>query len=102
MQKKRKRKRQRGKTTLSSALSTIVYAGETTSLHLRLTQLGEILDGTDHLAGVGVLVVVPGDNLAPDKYASFGILVTMVWVAVEQRTVGDADDVGGDDLSPSL
>ena len=26
-------------------------------------QLGEVLDGADHLAGVGVLVVVPGDDL---------------------------------------
>ena len=29
----------------------------------RLGQLGEVLDGTDHLAGVGVLVVVPGHDL---------------------------------------
>ena len=48
---------------MSSALSTIIYAGETTSLHLRLTQLGEILDGTNHLAGVAVLVVIPRHNL---------------------------------------
>ena len=59
----KKGNRQRGKTMLSSALSTIVYAGETTSLHLRLTQLGEILDGANHLAGVAVLVVIPGHNL---------------------------------------
>ena len=26
-------------------------------------QLGEVLDGADHLGGVGVLVVVPGHNL---------------------------------------
>ena len=26
-------------------------------------QLREVLDGADHLAGVGVLVVVPGHNL---------------------------------------
>ena len=28
-----------------------------------LQQLGEVLDGTDHLRNIGVLVVVPGHNL---------------------------------------
>ena len=28
-----------------------------------LLELGEILDGSDHLAGVGVLVVIPADDL---------------------------------------
>ena len=28
-----------------------------------LQQLSEVLDGADHLAGVGVLVVVPGNDL---------------------------------------
>ena len=32
-------------------------------LILLLLQLGEVLDGADHLAGVAVLVVVPGHDL---------------------------------------
>ena len=34
-------------------------------LHLteKLQQSGEVLDGADHLRNVGVLVVVPGDDL---------------------------------------
>ena len=38
-----------------------------------------MLDGADHLAGVGVFVVVPGHDL--DWKVSSSILETMVWVA---------------------
>ena len=33
------------------------------SVELRLAVLSEVLNGTDHLRGVGVLVVVPGHDL---------------------------------------
>ena len=42
-----------------------------------LAVLSEVLDGADHLRGVGVLVVVPRHDL--DLVGS--ILATMVWVA---------------------
>ena len=62
-----------------------------------LAQLGEILDGTDHLAGVGVLVVVPGDDLnlriAVGKRQDHGLR------GIEQGAEAHADDVGGDDGS---
>ena len=61
-----------------------------------LSQLGEVLDGADHLRNVGVLVVVPGNHLNLGHAA--GQLVDHGLGSIEQRTVTDADDVGGHDL----
>ena len=60
-----------------------------------LLQLSEILDGSDHLAGVGVLVVVPGNNL--------NLIETVAEVAdhglgsIKERTEAHTDNVGGND-----
>ena len=55
-----------------------------------------MLDGTDHLAGVGVLVVVPGNDLnlsgAVAQIHDHGLS------SIEQGAETHADDVGGDDL----
>ena len=61
-----------------------------------LRELCEVLDGANHLAGVGVLVVVPRNNLY-----LVGILVDLCnhgLGSIEERTVGDTDNVGGNDL----
>ena len=61
-----------------------------------LCKLCEVLDGTNHLAGVGVLVVVPRNDLN-----LVGVVVDLSHHGlggVEQRTVGDTDDIGGNDL----
>ena len=61
-----------------------------------LLQFGEVLDRPDHLAGVGVLVVVPRDDLD-----LVGVVVDLAdhgLGRVEQRAVLHADDVGRDDL----
>ena len=58
--------------------------------------LSEVLDGADHLRGVGVLVVVPRNDLN-----LVGVVVDLSHHGlggVEQRTVGDTDDIGGNDL----
>ena len=62
----------------------------------QLLQLGEVLDGADHLAGVAVLVVVPGHDLH-----LIGVVVDLGdhgLVGIEQGAVGHADDVAGDQL----
>ena len=63
---------------------------------VELAQLGEVLDGADHLAGVGVLVVVPGNDLnlgvAVRQGQNHGLR------CIEQGTEAHTDDVGGDDL----
>ena len=61
-----------------------------------LQQSGEVLDGTDHLRNVGVLVVVPGNNLNLSHTA--GQLVDHGLSSIEQRTVGHTHDIGGNDL----
>ena len=51
----------------------------------------EILNGTNHLAGVAVLIVIPGNNLY-----LIGIVVDLgnhCLGSVKQRTVGDADNI---------
>ena len=62
----------------------------------QLLQLGEVLDGANHLAHVAVLVVVPGHDLnlalAALELADHGL------GGVEQAAEAHADDVGGDDL----
>ena len=55
-----------------------------------------MLDGADHLRNVGVLVVVPGNDLNLGHAA--GQLVDHGLGSVEQGAEGHADDVGGDDL----
>ena len=58
-------------------------------------QLSEVLDGADHLAGVAVLVVVPGHDLH-----LIGVVVDLGdhgLGGIEQRAVAHADDVRGDD-----
>ena len=58
--------------------------------------LSEVLDGTDHLRGVGVLVVVPRHDLD-----LVGVVVDLSdhgLGSVEQRAVTHADDVGRNDL----
>ena len=60
-----------------------------------LLQLSEVLDGTNHLAGVGVLVVVPGNDLNLE-----GVIVDLGdhgLGGVKQGAVTDADDVRGND-----
>ena len=61
-----------------------------------LQQVGEVLDGADHLRNVGVLVVVPGNDLNLGHAA--GQLVDHGLGSIEQGAEGHADDVGGDDL----
>ena len=63
---------------------------------LRSAVLSEVLNGTDHLRGVGVLVVVPGHDLN-----LIGVVVDLSdhgLGSVEQRAVTHADDVGRNDL----
>ena len=59
-------------------------------------QLGKVFDRADHLAGVGVLIVVPGDHL--DQALAVAGGADQGLGGVEQGAVGHADDVGGDDL----
>ena len=61
-----------------------------------LQQVGEVLDGTDHLAGVGVLVVVPGHDL--DLAGLVVDLGDHGLGGVKDGAEAAADDVGGDDL----
>ena len=61
-----------------------------------LLQLGEVLDRADHLAGIRILVVVPGDDL--DERVAVADRHALGLRCIEQRAVGDTDDVGGDDL----
>ena len=58
-------------------------------------QLSEVLNGADHLRGVGVLVVVPGNDLN-----LIGVIVDLSdhgLGGIEQRAVAHADDIGRDD-----
>ena len=55
-----------------------------------------MLDGADHLRNIGVLVVVPGNDLNLSHAA--GQLVDHGLGSVEQGAEGHADDVGGHDL----
>ena len=58
--------------------------------------LSEVLNGTDHLRGVGVLVVVPRHDLN-----LIGVVVDLSdhgLGSVEQRAVTHTDDVGRNDL----
>ena len=60
-----------------------------------LRKLCEVLDGANHLRGVGVLVVVPKNNLY-----LVGLVVDLGnhgLGSIEERTVGNADNVGGND-----
>ena len=62
----------------------------------QLAVLSEVLNGTDHLRSVGVLVVVPGHDLN-----LIGVVIDLSdhgLGSVEQRAVTHTDDVGGDDL----
>ena len=59
-------------------------------------QLGEIFDRPDHLAGVGVFVVIPGNDFHKRGAVAHGHALRLR--SVEQRTVGDADDVGRNDF----
>jgi hypothetical protein len=58
-------------------------------------QLREVLDGADHLGGVGVLVVVPRNNLdLEETVANFG---NHGLGGIEEGAISHTDDVGGDD-----
>ena len=63
---------------------------------VELQQGGEVLDGPDHLRNVGVLVVVPGNDLhlagAVAQVDDHGL------GGIEQGAETHADDVGGNDL----
>ena len=62
---------------------------------LRSAVLSKVLNGTDHLRGVGVLVVVPGHDLN-----LIGVVVDLSdhgLGSVEQRAVTHADDIGRND-----
>ena len=63
---------------------------------LELVELCEVLDGANHLARVGVLVVVPRNDLY-----LVGVVVDLSdhgLRSIEQRAVTHADHVGGYDL----
>ena len=65
------------------------------SVRTQLAVLSEVLDGTDHLRGVGVLVVVPGHDLN-----LIGVIVDLSdhgLGSIEQRAVTHADDIGRND-----
>ena len=62
----------------------------------KLVELCEVLNCTNHLAGVGVLVVVPRNYLY-----LIGLIVDLsnhCLSCIEERTVGDTDNVGRNDL----
>ena len=61
----------------------------------QLAQLSEVLNGSNHLAGVGVLVVVPGNNL--NLVQVIRDLANHGLGCVEQGAVLHADYVGGND-----
>lgn len=63
---------------------------------MNLVKFGEVLDGTDHLRGVGVLVVIPGNNL--DLIETFREFDDHGLGGIKEGTVGHADDVTGDEL----
>ena len=67
----------------------------TKQLILGSSQLSEILDGSNHLAGVAVLVVIPGNYLYFIEIVSD--LGNHGLSSVEQRTVSHADNVGRND-----
>ena len=81
--------------TLRAATQKALPRGERSVVCL-LFELGEVLDRADHLAGVRILVIVPGDDL--DERGTVAHGHTLGLRCIEQRAVGDADDVGGDDL----
>jgi len=58
-------------------------------------ELREVLDGADHLRGVGVLVVVPSDDL--DLEEAFADLGDHGLGGIEERAKAHTDDVGGDE-----
>ena len=60
-------------------------------------QFGEVLDSTDHLRGVAVLVVIPADDLNLGAI-DFGHILDHGLGGVEEGAVGHADDIGGHDL----
>nr|DAL38790.1 MAG TPA_asm: terminase small subunit [Caudoviricetes sp.] len=65
------------------------------SVGTQLAVLSEVLNGTNHLRGVGVLVVVPGHDLN-----LIGVVVELSdhgLGSVEQRAVTHADDIGRND-----
>jgi len=62
---------------------------------VNLVEFSEVLDGSYHLAGIGVFVVIPGNNLY-----LIGIVVDLSnhgLGSIEERTVADTDDVGRND-----
>ena len=61
-----------------------------------LAQLGEVFDGTNHLRGVGVLVIIPRNNL--NLIGVVSNLQHHGLGSIEQRTVTHTHDVGGYDL----
>ena len=66
-----------------------------TELRRLLAELCEILNGSDHLAGVGVLVVIPRNNL--NLIQIVGNLSNHSLSCIEKRTESHADNIGGDD-----
>ena len=79
---------------LGKKMPCLKKAGHKRSLNL-FSDLCEVLDGANHLAGVGVLIVVPGNDLNLE-----GVIVDLGdhgLGGVKQGAVTDADDVRGDD-----
>ena len=64
--------------------------------NLSLFEFGEVLDGADHLRSVGVLVVIPSDDL--DFVFAFVDFGDHGLGGIEEGAIAHADDVGGDDL----
>ena len=62
----------------------------------KLCEFCEVLDGSNHLAGVGVFVIVPCNNLYLVGF--FVDLGNHRLGSIEQRAVGDAHHVGRYDL----
>ena len=59
-------------------------------------EFSKVLDRANHLARVAVLVVVPGDDL--DERVAVARVADHRLRCIEDRAIGRADDVAGDDL----
>ena len=90
--------RGRGKAVLSLLqLIQPVHTGQTVSHHRNISffyaiasgrfrlQLSEVLNGADHLAGVAVLVVVPGNDLDNRRYVIFCLFSSVFLVFFSYR-----------------
>ena len=65
-------------------------------LLIKLLQLGEVFDGSDHLGGVAVLVIVPAYDL--DLRVAVAHRNNHGLGGIENRTESGTDNVAGDDF----